>query len=74
MSSSNNSVPDRRPSSAPAERRPSILPLPARQPNMTRKQEQRLFEQVKVQVLDTATKYFDQTLMIIKNWMKEESK
>ena len=74
MSSSNNSVPDRRPATTLAERRPSILPLPARQPNMTRKQEQRLFEQVKVQVLDTATKYFDQTLMIIKNWMKEESK
>lgn len=65
MSISNNSVP---------ERRPSLLPLPARQPNMTRKQEQRLFEQVRVQVLDTANKYFEQTLMVIKNWMKEESK
>ena len=61
--SQNKSVPDRR---------PAITPLPARaDQGMTRRQQQYLFDQVKAQVLDTATRYFDQSLRILKNWINE---
>lgn len=62
--SQNSSVPDRR---------PTITPLPARaESGMTRRQQQIVFEQVKAQVLDTAIRYFDQSLRILKNWISDD--
>ena len=60
--SQDKSVPDRQ----------AIAPLPARaEQGLSRREQQRVFDQIKSQVLDTATRHFDQTLRIVKNWLNE---
>ena len=59
-------------SSAP-ERQSNIMLLPARAgQGMTRRQQRIVFEQVKVQVLDIASRYFDLSLRILKQWINSE--
>ena len=60
MSNQNSSVP---------ERRVNIMPLPRAEQGMTRRQQQIVFEQVKTQVLDIATHYFDLSLRVLKRWL-----
>jgi hypothetical protein len=56
----------------PERRAGDIPPLPARADEGASRRQQRLvFEQVKAQVLDTATRYFDESLRILKHWMNQ---
>ncbi len=65
-------VPEQRTGLNTPERRPAITPLPARaDENMSRRQRQQLFEQVKNQVLDVANRHFEQTLRIIRRWLED---
>jgi hypothetical protein len=65
---SNSSAPDRRRPAAGA-----LTPLPPRaQPGTTKREQRQIFEQVKTQVLTVAVASLEQTLRILKNWMKEE--
>ena len=58
--------------SAPEERQSNIPRLPERaEQGITRRQQQFLFDQVKLQVLDTATRYFELSLSVLKKWLKE---
>ena len=60
--------------SVPEERR-ALLALPARaEEGMTRRQQQMIFEQVKGQVLDTAIRYFDLSLRIVKQWLDSDER
>lgn len=72
MSNPNQSVPDRAGARAPATSSPGIAQLPARaEPGATRKRQQYIFEQVKGQVLDTATRYFENSVRILKTWLAD---
>ena len=52
------------------ERQTNVMSLPARAGDgMTRRQQRVVFEQVKVQVLDIATRYFDLSLRVLKRWI-----
>jgi hypothetical protein len=65
-SQSNSRAPDRRQSSN------ALVPLPPKAPpGVSRREQRQLFEQVKTQVLATAVASFEQTVRILKNWIKE---